>query len=170
MAKAVAHPLRARVLARLQEDVASPKELAAELGEPLGNVAYHVKTLKQLGCIEQARWEQRRGAIEHYYRAVTATTLPDMVVTLPLSVRAALSSHTATRAIQRISAALEAGQISDAKAISMTHLRLDEQAWTALAPLVDAVAARARELEAESRERGGGTSRDLTLMLYPSAD
>ena len=52
MAKALAHPLRARLFQRLAEGVASPNELSRELGEPLGNVSYHVKTLLKLGCVE----------------------------------------------------------------------------------------------------------------------
>ena len=37
--KAIGHPLRARLLAILNERVASPNELAKETGEPLGNVS-----------------------------------------------------------------------------------------------------------------------------------
>jgi len=44
--KALGHPLRMSVLAILNARVASPSELAKELGEPLGNVAYHVKILE----------------------------------------------------------------------------------------------------------------------------
>ena len=50
--RALSHPIRHRVLVALNERVASPKELAAELGEPLGNVSYHTRVLAQLGCIE----------------------------------------------------------------------------------------------------------------------
>jgi DNA-binding transcriptional ArsR family regulator len=75
MAKALAHPLRAKVLNRLNEGVASPNEMSRELGEPLGNVSYHVKALLELGCIELVDTAQRRGAIEHYYRAVRTAAL-----------------------------------------------------------------------------------------------
>ena len=37
--------IRHKVLVALNERVASPKELAAELGEPLGNVSYHTRVL-----------------------------------------------------------------------------------------------------------------------------
>ena len=55
MAKALAHPLRAKVLTRLNEGVASPNELSRELGEPLGNVSYHVKALLELGLHRAGR-------------------------------------------------------------------------------------------------------------------
>ena len=52
VAKALSHPLRAHVLAILNERVASPNDMAEQLGEPLGNVSYHVKALVELDCIE----------------------------------------------------------------------------------------------------------------------
>src|SRR3954466_8856931 len=43
IATALAHPLRARILQRRGERVASPGELAAELRAALGVVRYHVR-------------------------------------------------------------------------------------------------------------------------------
>ena len=70
MAKALAHPLRVQLLAALNAGVASPNELAKKLDEPLTNVSYHVRMLHDLGCIELVDTEPRRGALEHYYRAI----------------------------------------------------------------------------------------------------
>jgi DNA-binding transcriptional ArsR family regulator len=70
-AKAFSHPLRTRLLLELVQRQASPNELARQVGEPLGNVSYHVLALKQLGMIELVDTAQRRGAIEHYYQATT---------------------------------------------------------------------------------------------------
>ena len=69
--KALGHPVRMRVLDILDARVASPSELAKELGEPLGNVAYHVKILEETGAIELVRTAPVRGALEHFYRATT---------------------------------------------------------------------------------------------------
>ncbi len=68
-AKAVAHPLRARILEALTVEARSPNELAVEFSEPLGNVSYHVVVLRDLGMVELVDTAARRGAIEHYYRA-----------------------------------------------------------------------------------------------------
>ncbi len=68
-AKAVAHPLRARILETLAGEARSPNELAAEFNEPLGNVSYHVVVLRDLGMVELVATAQRRGAVEHFYRA-----------------------------------------------------------------------------------------------------
>jgi DNA-binding transcriptional ArsR family regulator len=70
LAKALSSPLRARALALIDEGVASPKAIAAELGLDVRGVAYHVRVLRKLGCIELIETQQRRGAIEHIYRVV----------------------------------------------------------------------------------------------------
>ncbi|MEA2677531.1 MAG: hypothetical protein QOJ81_1672 [Chloroflexota bacterium] len=66
---ALGHPLRARILAELDEHEASPKELSQALGEKLGNVSYHVRILAGLDLIELVRQTPRRGAVEHHYRS-----------------------------------------------------------------------------------------------------
>jgi DNA-binding transcriptional ArsR family regulator len=68
--KALGHPTRVRILNILRDrELASPVELSNELGVPLGTVGYHVRRLEALGFIELAKRTQRRGAIEHHYRA-----------------------------------------------------------------------------------------------------
>lgn len=68
--KALGHPTRVRILNVLRDrELASPVELSAELGVALGTVGYHVRRLEALGFIELARRTQRRGAVEHHYRA-----------------------------------------------------------------------------------------------------
>jgi DNA-binding transcriptional ArsR family regulator len=69
LVKAMSHPLRVRILAMLDERKASPNELAGWLGASLGTVAYHVRTLEQLGLIELVDETRVRGAVEHHYRA-----------------------------------------------------------------------------------------------------
>lgn len=68
LAKALSSELRAQAVALISEGIASPKLIAAELGLDLRNVAYHVRVLKRLGCIELVETEKRRGAVEHIYR------------------------------------------------------------------------------------------------------
>ncbi|HMJ02610.1 MAG TPA: winged helix-turn-helix domain-containing protein, partial [Conexibacter sp.] len=68
--KALGHPTRVRILNVLRDrELASPVELSNELGVALGTMGYHVRRLEALGFIELARRTQRRGAIEHHYRA-----------------------------------------------------------------------------------------------------
>jgi DNA-binding transcriptional ArsR family regulator len=64
------HPTRIRTLRVLTEREATPREIAVEIGEPLNNVAYHIRVLKRLGCIELVRVNQTRGGrvAEHVYK------------------------------------------------------------------------------------------------------
>jgi DNA-binding transcriptional ArsR family regulator len=71
IASALGHPLRLGYLRALRalgpDGKLSPSEFARESGEPLGNVAYHVKALSRTGVLKVAERIPRRGAIEHRY-------------------------------------------------------------------------------------------------------
>lgn len=69
VAHSVNHPVRLDVLSILFERIASPNEMANQLRVALGTVSFHVTELVRDGVIELVKTEQRRGAIEHYYRA-----------------------------------------------------------------------------------------------------
>ena len=75
--KALTHPLRVDILRALEERVASPSELADEIGAPLGNVSYHVRQLHALGLIKLVKKTPRRGAIEHHYKALARAPISD---------------------------------------------------------------------------------------------
>src|SRR5919197_5803741 len=114
IAKALAHPLRARILQRLGERVASPGDLALELGAPLGVVSYHVRMLRDYDCVELVRTEPRRGALQHFYRATARPTLDeDQWRTLPSTLRRELSSETLAEVVEDVRAASEAGTLDD---------------------------------------------------------
>jgi DNA-binding CsgD family transcriptional regulator len=68
LAKALTHTLREQALSLIAAGIASPKAIAAELDLDVRTVAYHVRVLQQLGCIELVDTQQRRGAVEHVYR------------------------------------------------------------------------------------------------------
>lgn len=70
LAKALSSSLRARALALIVNGTTSPKAIAGELGLDVRAVAYHVRVLRELGCIELVETRQRRGAVEHVYRVV----------------------------------------------------------------------------------------------------
>ncbi len=69
LVKALSSQVRVRALALFLKGPRSPKLIAAELELDLRSVAYHVRVLKKLGCIELVETLPRRGAVEHIYRA-----------------------------------------------------------------------------------------------------
>jgi len=68
LAKALSSSLRVQALALINEGVASPKAISDRLDLDVRTVAYHVRVLRELDCIELVETRQRRGAVEHIYR------------------------------------------------------------------------------------------------------
>lgn len=177
IAKALSHPVRANILAILNQRVASPNEISEELKEPLGNVSYHVRALLNLNCIELVRTAPRRGAIEHYYRAIERPFFSDRDWTrMPPSARAAISDKILDLAWKDLSAAIEAGtfEARPDRHLSRTALLLDEQAWEELNEILAGVVEDAMRLEAESASRRAdngeeGINTKLSMVHFESA-
>jgi predicted ArsR family transcriptional regulator len=69
-ARALAHPLRLRILRLCVDEALTNKELAARLGVPAGTALHHVRTLLAGGFLEEAEWRPGpRGTIEKPYRS-----------------------------------------------------------------------------------------------------
>jgi DNA-binding transcriptional ArsR family regulator len=67
--QAYGHPIRARALLILGARVASPKQIAEEIEEPIGKVSYHIRELRDAGLIELVETDGSRGGVQHFYRA-----------------------------------------------------------------------------------------------------
>jgi len=141
LVKSLAHELRAEILAILNERMASPNELAKELGEGLSQVSYHVKVLKDYEVIRLVKTEPRRGAVEHYYRATSRAYLTDRDWhALPKSAREAMSADLFQMVLDDVVASLE-GQLFDEREdrhMSWTPMMVDERGWKEINGLLDA--------------------------------
>lgn len=170
MAKALSHPIRTKILGRLNEDVASPNMLAQEMGESLGVVSYHVRALLDLDCIELVDTQPRRGAIEHYYRA-TQRAMGDKAVwdQLPKTARHSFAADWYKTAGAEVGRAIAAGGFDDRPGchVSLTPLQLDERAWTKLSQRVEKLLEYASDLQTESaaRARKGQSDGDVRARL-----
>ena len=178
VAKALAHPLRAHVLAILNERVASPNEMSEELGEPLGNVSYHVKALVELECIELVSTTPRRGAVEHFYRAIERPYFSDRDWSrLPRSLRTAISDVGLQLIWDDVADAIEDGTF-DARIdrhLSRYPLVLDERGWEELGELLSGLFDQTVKIEAESAARLAesgeeGVSSKLAVLLFQSPE
>jgi DNA-binding transcriptional ArsR family regulator len=178
LAKALSHPLRAHVLAILNDRVASPNQIATELGEPLGNVSYHVKTLAELGCIELVDTAPRRGAIEHFYRAVVRPFFSERDwKRMPPSVRQGISDATLQQIWEDASTALDDGTFdrrSD-RHLTRSRLVLDEQGWKQVNDVLSETTKRVEEAASESAKRRAGDSdsgfnTSVVLMHFESSE
>jgi DNA-binding transcriptional ArsR family regulator len=180
IAKALSHPMRARILVILNERVASPNEIAEMIDERLPNVSYHVRALLDLECIELVDTAQRRGAIEHYYRAVVRPFFTDRDwKRIPRSGRQAISD-TALKVIwEDVAEAVKAGTFDARPDRYLTHspMVLDEQGWAEVNRVLTKAIADIDRIEAQSAGRlrksdEPGAPARVVLMQFesPSGD
>jgi len=155
IAKAYAHPLRMHILGMLDDRVASPSEIASEIGAPLTHVSYHVRQLAGLGLIKLVRTTPRRGAVEHHYTAkirpkVTDETwgqIPEIVKkNLVAGWTQQLGSHVAD-------AVANGGFDRRDSHQSRSAFDVDEKGWKALAKELERTLDRIEKIEAETKER-----------------
>jgi DNA-binding transcriptional ArsR family regulator len=155
LVRALAHPLRARILGILQERTASPSELSDELGAPLGNVSYHVRVLSDLKLIKLTKKTPRRGAIEHHYEAVSMAQITDEAWSQTTSV---VKHAMVTSALQEIgrsvgqAAGLGGFERTDAH-LTRTRLTLDEKGWNELSVALAKLTTKAEQLQEQSAKR-----------------
>jgi DNA-binding transcriptional ArsR family regulator len=176
LAKALAHPLRVQLLAALNEGVASPNELAKKLDEPLTNVSYHVRMLHDLGCIELVETEPRRGALEHYYRAIVRPFFGDRDwKRLPKNARGSISDAVLQLVWEDAAEAIKAGIFDerDDRHLSRSVLVVDDQGWEELNELLVETLDAAMQIQADSASRaskddGDTFSVNLVMMSHPT--
>lgn len=175
LVKALAHPLRITILRVLQDRTASPSEIASEISAPLGNVSYHVRVLERVGLLELAHTRQRRGAIEHYYRAVGRVRITDKAwAQVPDIIKNAMISATLDQAAGYVSAAAATGGFDRRDAnVSRRGMVLDKQGFAELASASKELMDRAYKIEGESARRiaasnhqDGEINTGLVLMLF----
>lgn len=176
IAKALAHPLRTRILAALENRTASPTELASELDAPLGVVSYHVRRLHSLRFLKLVKRVPRRGAVEHYYTTVAGPTITNEAwVSTPTIVKqAAISGALAELGAQASAAVAADGFEQPGSHVSRTPVTVDAQGWEELARELDALLPKIEKIEVESQKRliredhQGEQRATVGLMLFRS--
>jgi DNA-binding transcriptional ArsR family regulator len=173
LAKALAHPLRVRILSSLHKGISSPNQLAQELGEPLGNVSYHVKTLLEYDCVELVKTEPRRGAVEHFYRATDRAFLSDSDWgKIPASARKGISGSILESIGQSATDAMAEGTIAARKDSHLTDtpLVLDEKGWKDLNKVLADAVKRAGQIQKEAvgrlDDKSDGIPTKLAIMHF----
>jgi predicted ArsR family transcriptional regulator len=169
--RAMAHKDRYLALHILNERVASPNELAKEIGTPTSRLAYHVRELEKYGCIELIGTKPRRGATEHFYRATKRAFFDDEDwVRMPRSFRESVIGRHLAMAGRYIGEALEEGtfEARPDRHHSWTRMIVDEQGWTdSMAVLLEALD-KLLEIQAASSDRldeGAGPAIPMAVSM-----
>jgi DNA-binding transcriptional ArsR family regulator len=155
LARALAHPLRVRILMLLEREVQSPLDLARAMGEPLNKIGYHVHALRDAGCIELVRTEHRRGAVAHFYRPTTRAFLTDeQWAGLPPGIRRKLVAQTLSDVMVDARKAVDGeGFDHDKVHVTRTELELDQEGFEAMIELLNQTLDRALEIQGETINR-----------------
>jgi DNA-binding transcriptional ArsR family regulator len=157
--KALGHPLRMRLLTFITErGEASPVEMSRGLDQPLASVSHHTRVLRDLGYIELARTQPRRGALEHYYRATAPPFLDDEHwELLPAPARRRVAAQLFRQVFRDAAAAGQSGGFDAASAhIARMVLDLDARGWRDLSRAVLTLLRRAEAIQARSDGRRDG--------------
>jgi DNA-binding transcriptional ArsR family regulator len=154
--KALGHPLRLRLLEAISDrGEASPVALAREFDQPLATVSHHVRLLCRLGYLELVRTEPRRGAVEHFYRAVALPFIDDAEwAQLPVAMRRGLAMQIFRTIFTEASLAGAEGGFDDPGAhIDRLTVELDELGRQELSAALTGLLRQADEIQRRSDER-----------------
>jgi hypothetical protein len=176
LAATMSHPTRIHAMSLLLERAASPREIAAELDEPVNNVAYHIDQLLKVGCIELVETRSVHGGrvVEHLYKANNRAYFDDEA----WAQFGDREKYDVTTAILRlasedVSAAATAGTFFDPDDGHMTRspLSLDRDGWLEVNSLLGQTMERLftiqeRVLERERRRDGASETMHTKVHLF----
>lgn len=136
LARIFSHPLRAQLLALLNEQPGSPHDLKVRLEargdrQSLNLIAYHVRVLERYGAIELVDTESVRGATKHIYAANRKMLIDgDDWLELPDEAQIGICANAIGEAVERARVALEQGTMQrDDPVIVNLRLDVDDTAW-----------------------------------------
>ncbi len=133
LARAIAHPIRAQILAEANERVMSPAQFARRHDLDVSNVAYHFKELaERYGCLELVARVPVRGATEHFYKATRRALFDGKAWdNLPETIKNKISGQTVSDLLGAISEAMleETFDERDDRYLVWDKVLLDEQGW-----------------------------------------
>lgn len=171
--KALTHPLRVDILRALEERVASPSELADEIGAPLGNVSYHVRQLHALGLIELVKTTPRRGAIEHHYKALARAPISDEAwAGQPETVKESVVGASLGELGRAVNAAVAGGGFSrEGAQLLRDEVVLDERGFADTAKELERARQKLARIHEDAAKRiekagDGGHRANVVLMLF----
>ena len=168
LAAALSHPTRVGVMSALIEGPASPRQLAAEMGEPLSNVTYHVNQLRELGCIELDRTEPRAGGrvLERFYRTSRRAYFDDQAWQELQDGERLGVTLTVMRMIGKdIADAMAAGTFFEDfdTRVSRSPMIVDEEGWREIAEVLDRATKGLFAVEERVAERSAASGTEPTL-------
>lgn len=153
-----------RAMRVFSERAATPGEVAREIGEPANNVAYHIKVLQRLNCIELIETRQARGGrvAEHLYRATQRYQVWDTPAWEQLSEAERLDASAAImqQIADDIAEAMATGTFyeDDDRHVSRMPMNLDQDGWDEVVDLLAHTLDELMGIQEKVNERTSGNS------------
>jgi DNA-binding transcriptional ArsR family regulator len=155
IAKAYAHPLRIEIMGLLDNRVASPRQLATEMGASLPTTSYHVRQLASMKLIKLVKRRQTRGSIEHFYTASVRPRMYDEIWSrIPSIVKRAIIGGRLSQLGNEVFAAAEVGGFDqDEIHLTRTRMTLTREGWEEASQHLAAVLERFDEIKVRDAAR-----------------
>lgn len=176
LAKAMSHPLRAKLLAMLNTKPASPSELEKLIdGVELSNISYHVNELLGWNLIEPVQKEQVRGALKTTYRGTTKMQLDDEAwKKMSAESKDGISIEAVQEVLERANCAIQGGTFDKrANRHVITEIPdLDERGWDEVAAAILSAWDEVKDIAIEAVNREPDPSKrfraTVSLLCYES--
>jgi DNA-binding transcriptional ArsR family regulator len=173
--RAASSPIRVQAYSIVAEGMASPKEIAEQLGiSDISNVSYHLRELAKLGLIAVARTEKRRGATEHFYRSLQRPLVEESEWReFSVKERENFTTWAVQLILMDVAQSLTVGAFDerDDRHLTRTPLQVDEEGWRELVQIHLEAFSRSLDVQARSDERRSQSGEQSfpvysTLMLF----
>jgi DNA-binding transcriptional ArsR family regulator len=174
--RAIADPLRIRMLQLFAEEPRTTKQVADRLGEKPTRLYNHARALEQAGLIRLVRTRQNRGTTERYLEAVGSRFEVDerLFALDPAGSAAKVATYTTAAALLRNAAAQVAGLAAKSRGpeplVGQASLCLTSKEYERLRVRVFKWMRGIQSLRRPGARRSKGETRDaiLTLALIPA--
>ncbi len=169
LAKAVAHPTRAQILAEANERVMSPNQFAKRHDLDVSQVAYHFKQLEKAECIELVAEVPVRGATEHFYKATRRALFDGQAWdNLPETIKNKISGRTVTDMLGAIAEAMLEETFDECtdRALAWDKVLLDRQGWGEIEAIFRDAIYRTLNAAAEAEERVANSDEEGMLASW----
>jgi hypothetical protein len=174
--EALGHPLRAWILAQLNDAPAAAADLAKKSEEPRNRVNYHFRELERLDCIELIDTVKVRGNMEKkIYRGKTRMLLDDDIwKKLGKKTRTGISVKAVAESFERAQRALESGTFDSRvdRVVANYKPMLDEEGWDEVIEILREAHERIQGVEPRAIARNPDHMKrkrtTITLMAYES--
>ena len=176
IAKALGNAFRQQILWILNERVASPSEVAKELGAGLTKVCNHIKVLKDAGCIELVCVKPVGNRLQSFYRATSRAFLdgadwPSVPDSVKEGMRATLLRNILDDAIEAVAEGTY--DAHEGSHMSWTPMILDEQGREEMTQILEQALHAAIAVQESTKCRlissgAPGISYTVSILGYPS--